>query len=90
MSPPQFRLEDVLGKEQFLQILAAKSICIVLVAREHLNQASEVSDEVALVAVSQDCWDGCVVKLDIVVMNLDKVDGRVDADKWPQRSLHST
>lgn len=77
--------------KELLQVLAAECVVVVLVlAGQHLDQTRQISEQVALVAVGQDGRDGGVVKFNVVVMDLDKVDVRESRDQRPQSRLDST
>lgn len=51
---------------------------------DHLDDARQVGAEVALVPVGQDGGHGGVVKLNVLVVDLDKVDGGVALDDGQQ------
>lgn len=55
--------------KELLQRRGAKD----LVVRDHLDQASQIGKQVALIPVGQHSWHSGVVKLDFLVMDLDKV-----------------
>lgn len=52
----------------------------ILAVGYHVDDAREVGEEVALVPVGQDGGDGGVVKLDVLVVHLDEVDGGIGPD----------
>lgn len=55
--------------------------------RDQLDDASEVGNEIALVAVCQDGWHCRRVELDVVVVHLDEAHLAILSHQRPERNL---
>lgn len=85
-SPSVTGLQDAVLLEDSLERVRVERV----VVGHHLNDSSQVGKQVALVAVCQDGRDSGVVKLDIFVVDLDKVHVEVFGDQRTESALNSS
>lgn len=73
----QGNLQDIVLLEDPLESISVE----VLIVGDHVDQASHVGEELALIAVCQQCGHGSIVELNILVVDLDEVNLGVGADQ---------
>ncbi len=76
--------QDALLVEEFSQVVGVELVLVW----HHLQDASQVGKKVPLVSVCENRRHASIVELDVLEVNLDKVDGRVVADEGDQSRLN--
>lgn len=73
-----------------LEKLLERAAVKIFVFGDHLNHAGEIGEQVPLISICKNGGNSGVVKLNIFVMHLDKVNGWVCAHEWEERRLDSS
>lgn len=77
-------LQDALLVKELSQIVGVELILVW----HHLQDAGQVGKQIPLVPICENRRDAGIIELDVLEVDLDKVDGRVGADEGDQSRLN--